>query len=86
LGEFSTTIRDEGLHIVDALSVNAYAASTIFALFTEKGDSRKLKPWAEVWNDAPRLESLGDIFFGVAMSVDFSICYLHITLTQTQLV
>ena len=78
LGGFSTTISDEGLHIVDALSVNAYAASAIFALFTEKGDKRQLKPWAEMWHDAPRLESLGDIFFGVAMSVDFSICYLHL--------
>lgn len=77
LEEFSTTISAEGLHIVDALSVNAYAASAIFAL-VDKGDERKLKPWAEVWHDAPRLESLGDMFFVLAMSVDFSICYFHI--------
>ena len=31
-----------------------------------------------MWYDAPRLESLGDIFFGIAMTVDFSICYLHL--------
>ena len=37
-----------------------------------------MKPWTEVWNDAPRLERLGDILFGVAMTVDFSICYLHL--------
>ena len=77
LEEFSTTISEEGLHVFDALSVNAYVASAVFAL-TEKGDKRKLKPWTEVWNDAPRLERLGDILFGVAMTVDFSICYLHL--------
>jgi len=77
LGEFSSTISEEGLHVFDALSVNAYVASAVFAL-TEKGDKRKLKPWTEMWNDAPRLESLGDILFGVAMTVDFSICYLHL--------
>ena len=33
LGDFSTTtISDEGLHVIDALSVNAYVASAIFAL------------------------------------------------------
>lgn len=77
LGQFSTTISAEGLHIVDSLSVNAYAASAIFALI-DKGDERKLKPWAEVWHDAPRLESLGDTFFVIAMSVDFSVCYFHL--------
>ena len=54
LEEFSTTISEEGLHVFDALSVNAYVASAVFAL-TEKGDKRKLKPWTEVWYDAPRL-------------------------------
>jgi len=79
LGDFSTTtISDEGLHVIDALSVNAYVASAIFALTEKGGDRRKLKPWTEVWYDAPRLESLGDIFFGIAMTVDFSICYLHL--------
>lgn len=79
--EFSTAVSgdNEGrLHVVDALSVNAYAASAIFALFAKEGDERTLKPWKEAWYDAPRLEILGDIFFGVATTVDFCICYLHL--------
>ena len=76
LGQFST-IGEEVIHIVDALSVNAYVASAIFAL-AKRGDERELKPWTELWHDASRLESLGDIFFGVATACDFAICYFHL--------
>lgn len=75
--EFSTA--NEGrLHVVDALSVNAYAASAIFALFAKEGDDRTVKPWKDVWYDSPRLERIGDIFFGLAATVDCLICYLHL--------
>ena len=46
--EFSTAVSDDNegrLHVVDALSVNAYAASAIFALFAKEGDDRTVKPW-----------------------------------------
>ena len=77
LDQFSATITDEGIHIVDALSVNAYLASAAFALIGQE-DERELKPWINVWYDAARLESLGDIFFGVSTAVDCAICYLHL--------
>lgn len=79
--EFSTAVSDDNegrLHVVDALSVNAYAASAIFALFAKEGDDRTVKPWKDVWYDSPRLERIGDIFFGVATTVDCCICYLHL--------
>ena len=79
--EFSTAVSDDNegrLHVVDALSVNAYAASAIFALFAKEGDDRTVKPWKDVWYDSPRLEIIGDIFFGLATAVDCCICYLHL--------
>jgi hypothetical protein len=78
LGLFSTRFSDEGLHIVDAMCVNFYAASAVFALSKNAQDERRRKPWAEVWHDAPRLESLGDTFFGIASAVDCAICYFRL--------
>lgn len=77
LDQFSTTVSDGGVHVVDMLSVNAYLASAIFSL-TGQEDERKLKPWGDVWHDSTRLETLGDVFFGVSTLVDCTICYFRL--------